>query len=225
MSAKKWPASRRRGRRERGVTLVEVLVAIIVLALGVLGILGVQMRTLADTQTSVRRAQAIRLIEDLSERLHANPSAIDPSILANYVTKWNKETPPDEAAIAKCKAGAECSVADLAIQQINAWKQSVSDNLPSGDAMTFQVGTQLGVLVSWRENERFADEDYKQFFDSTSSTGNTASAAGITCPDNKICHLQFISAIARCLRDDPALVGPKVAAWYCPEGYTSPSQN
>lgn len=53
-------------RRQRGISLIESLVAIVVMALGILGILGVQMRTLTDTSTTVRRAQAIRLIEDLS---------------------------------------------------------------------------------------------------------------------------------------------------------------
>ena len=69
--------------KQQGITLVESLVAIVVMALGVLGILGVQMRTLADTQTSVRRAQAVRLIEDLSERIRANPGGL--SQLASYV--------------------------------------------------------------------------------------------------------------------------------------------
>ena len=68
-----------RSRIQRGVTLIESLVAIVVMALGILGILGVQMRTLTDTQTSVRRAQAIRLIEDMGERMKANPSALPTS--------------------------------------------------------------------------------------------------------------------------------------------------
>ena len=54
--------------QQRGITLIESLVAIVIAALGILGIVGVQMRTLADTQTTVRRAQAIRLIEDLAGR-------------------------------------------------------------------------------------------------------------------------------------------------------------
>lgn len=67
------PIHRTRARRQQGLTLLESLVAIVVLALGVLGMLGVQMRTLAETQTGVRRAQAVRLIEDLSERIKSNP--------------------------------------------------------------------------------------------------------------------------------------------------------
>lgn len=54
------------------------------MALGILGILGVQMRTLTDTQTAVRRAQAIRLIEDLGERMKVSPNAL--ANLNGYVT-------------------------------------------------------------------------------------------------------------------------------------------
>ena len=48
------------------------------MALGILGVVGVQMRTLTDTSTTVRRAQAsIRLIEDLEERMRvAAPNAL-----------------------------------------------------------------------------------------------------------------------------------------------------
>ena len=71
---------------QRGITLLESLVAIVVMALGILGILGVQMRTLSDTQTGVRRAQAIRLIEDMGERMKANPSAL--ANLSSYVSNF-----------------------------------------------------------------------------------------------------------------------------------------
>ena len=62
-------------KRQRGIALIESLVAMVVVALGILGVIGVQMRTLTDTSTSVRRAQAIRLIEDLGERMKTSPNA------------------------------------------------------------------------------------------------------------------------------------------------------
>ena len=73
-------------KSQRGITLLESLIAIVVMALGILGIVGVQMRTLADTQTTVRRAQAIRLIEDLSERMKVNPNSL--ADISGYVTDW-----------------------------------------------------------------------------------------------------------------------------------------
>lgn len=83
-----------KNKLESGFALIESLIAIVVVALGILGILGVQMRTLADTQTGVRRAQAICLIEDLSERLKVNPNAL--GNIANYeIAAGTPPAPPD----------------------------------------------------------------------------------------------------------------------------------
>lgn len=71
---------------QRGISLIESLVAIVIAALGILGVLGVQMRTMSDTSTTVRRAQAIRLIEDLGERLKTNPNAL--SNIASYTSAF-----------------------------------------------------------------------------------------------------------------------------------------
>jgi type IV pilus assembly protein PilV len=57
---------------QRGITLVEALVALLVLALGILGLAVVQGRTLVETRTANSRATAIRLISDLSERVRLN---------------------------------------------------------------------------------------------------------------------------------------------------------
>ena len=184
--------------RQHGITLVEVLVSIVVLALGLLGILGVQMRTLAETQTGVRRAQAIRLIADLSERIHANPDALDPHVLAEYVTGWDTTL----TAGAACAAQPGCAPDALASEQISEWRQSVAQNLPSGNAMTFLTpgGMQLGVLVSWRQNERSQDDDYVIHLQAVAATdsGNQE----VTCPAGHICHLQYISAAGRCSVDE-----------------------
>ena len=88
-------------KHQRGIALIESLVAIVITALGILGILGVQMRTLADTQTGVRRAQAIRLTEDLSERAKVNPNAL--ANIAQYVQGFGAAgTPPTDCKSSAC---------------------------------------------------------------------------------------------------------------------------
>lgn len=192
---------------QRGFSLLESLVAIVVMALGILGIVGVQMRTLADTQTGVRRAQAIRLIEDLSERTKINPSA-----LAN-ITQYEKGfgpagTPPD------CKASA-CNSETLAQYDIATWKQTVADTLPLGDAAIFRAADeatpgnqrQLGVMISWRENE--SDAAAAAVF-----TPDNTGTAGIVCPPNRICHLQYIQLNSRCTIYTAG--GPGANKYFCP---------
>ena len=119
--------------QQRGVSLLESLVAIVVMALGILGILGVQMRTLADTQTSVRRAQAIRLIEDFGERLKVHPNSL--MVLDSYQSGWTA-TPPTPPAGTDCVAFA-CNAAQLAAYDVAEWKRTVQRSLPLGDANIF----------------------------------------------------------------------------------------
>lgn len=189
-------------RRQRGISLLESMIAIVLVALGVLGILGVQLRTLADTQTAVRRAQAIRLIEDLSERMQANPSALAPGVVNRYEVLWGAVT----GAVPNCAAG--CNAGDMARADIAQWKDTVARTLPLGDATVFaattanatsNVRTQLGVMLSWRENEREGANDaesnaYKEPFAMPSTGG-----ANVRCPADRICHLQYLQPTMRCL--------------------------
>ena len=181
-----------RSRLQRGISLIESLVAIVVMALGILGILGVQMRTLADSQTSVRRAQAIHLIEDLSERMKTNPNAL--GNITTYVSAFSAEPTPGD-----CKTK-NCTHTQLAAYDLAIWKQAVKNSLPLGQASVFLAEgetvaanrRQLGVMISWRENEKDESDDYKEAIDASAEGG------AVTCPDKRICHLQYIPVSARC---------------------------
>ncbi len=193
-------------RRQRGISLIESLIAIVVTALGILGILGVQMRTLSDTSTTVRRAQAIRLIEDLGERMKVNPNAL--ASINSYVSTFaNEPTVPTSG----CAAG--CGQADLVTYDLAAWKKTVKDTLPLGKAAVFippaGQSSQLGVLIAWRENERDTSTTYKDQIDATKvraadgslSDGGGTDTATNACPADHTCHLQYIPVAGRCPPD------------------------
>jgi len=207
-------------RRQHGITLIESLVAIVVMALGILGVLGVQMRTLADTQTTLRRAQAIRLIESLGEQMKVAPNAL--GNLDAYVTGWG--TPP--AAAADCASQA-CSQAELAAYDLRQWKLTVQRLLPAGDASVFVAPgqadasnrRQLGVMIRWRENERDPTAAYQNNVDATQirqADGTFTTAGGgtadSTCTADFTCHLQYIPVAARCA---PYLAGSAIQ-YFCP---------
>lgn len=65
-------------RRQRGTTLVEVLVTVVVLAFGLLGIAAFQAKAQVGSIEAYQRAQAVVLLEDLQARISGNPSqAVD----------------------------------------------------------------------------------------------------------------------------------------------------
>jgi len=197
--------------RQRGITLIESLVALILAALGILGIIGVQMRTLVDTTTTVRRAQAIRLIEDLSERMKVNPNAL--LGLSGYASKYDQKA--KDYASADCSKAA-CAPADQTAYDLSQWKTTVEQTLPLGQASTFLTPgetvdanrRQLGVIIAWRENERNVSDadDKKKFKDNIDASKflkadgsfSVGTDDGNACPDGFTCHLQYLPVSARC---------------------------
>ncbi|MFT3719462.1 type IV pilus modification protein PilV [Pseudorhodoferax sp.] len=210
--------------RQQGFTLLESLIAIVLVALGVLGILGVQLRTLSDTQTAVRRAQALRLIEDLSERIKTNPSALTEAVLDQYVVDWGAVA----GAVPDCSAG--CTAANLARHDVLRWKDTVQATMPLGDARVFRAADagsansrpMLGVMISWRENEREGataaqTAQYKAPFampPASAASGAGGGSVAVACPAERICHLQYLVPTLRCTAD--ALGGGTDPLVYCP---------
>ena len=75
MSLPTYPA------RQHGATMIEVLVTIVVLALGLLGLAGLQSRLQLSEMEAYQRAQALILLNDMASRISANPRNA-----AEYVT-------------------------------------------------------------------------------------------------------------------------------------------
>lgn len=64
----------RRGtaRRSRGVTMLEVLIAIVILTIGLLGVAGMQAQMQNAEVEAYQRAQAIVLLQDMVDRINSN---------------------------------------------------------------------------------------------------------------------------------------------------------
>lgn len=58
---------------QRGFSLVEVLVALVILSIGMLGLAGMQTRSLRDNHGSLMRSQATTAANDIIDRMRANP--------------------------------------------------------------------------------------------------------------------------------------------------------
>jgi type IV pilus assembly protein PilV len=71
----------RSARAQRGTTMIEVLVTIVILAIGLLGLAGLQSRLQASEMESYQRAQALVLLSDMASRIAANRASA-----ASYVT-------------------------------------------------------------------------------------------------------------------------------------------
>lgn len=113
--------------RERGVTMVESLVALVVLSIGLLGIAGLFVESLRSSRTALLRTHAVNLAGDIADRILANGNARDAYDTATYA---------GAPAVHRCAptaadAGINCSVAELAEDDLARWQAAVSDALPA----------------------------------------------------------------------------------------------
>jgi len=60
--------------RQRGLTLIELLISIVIISFGLLGLAKLQMRMQLSDMESYQRAQALLLLNDISSRMTANPN-------------------------------------------------------------------------------------------------------------------------------------------------------
>lgn len=136
------PASRRSSND--GFTLIEVLIALVVMSIGLLGLLALQMRTLHASDdaylTSVANIQAM----DLEERMRANRGA-----LATYMTDIGN---PSTIPSADCEKNT-CVPADLANYDVSQWLTATQHLFPGTPVVELtKSGTDLYKLVlTWQE--------------------------------------------------------------------------
>jgi type IV pilus assembly protein PilV len=86
--------------RQRGVTLIEVLVTILILAFGILGLIGMNVKVQATQTDSYQRAQAVLLVQDMANRISVNRAAA-----ASYITSTPLGTGDSQPASCTGKTG------------------------------------------------------------------------------------------------------------------------
>lgn len=115
----------------RGFTLIEVLIAFLLLAIGVLGLAGTQLSSLKFNQTASARTQASFLAYSIADAMRANKSNA-----AGYDITINADPPTGT------------SIAD---KDVSNWRASLKSQLPDGTGSISRSGGLVTITVRWDE--------------------------------------------------------------------------
>ena len=121
---------------QKGVGLIEVLIAMLVLATGILGMAGLQLTSKRTSFEAVQRVTAMQLARDMIERIRVNPS-----VLSSYSGTAIITIPAVPSTI--CKGATICSNTQLATYDIFQWGEMLL-----GAADTTAGGVNAGGLVT-----------------------------------------------------------------------------
>lgn len=139
-------------RSQAGFSMIEALVALLVLSFGLLALAGFQIRVLSDSVGASNQNVAMQLAGDMADRIRANPVA-GAATASPYVADWSPAD-DDEPSPSCMGAGASCNAAELAAHDLWSWKRAIAAALPGGVADVKGKATAGGMLfihVAWDE--------------------------------------------------------------------------
>jgi type IV pilus assembly protein PilV len=121
-------------RTQQGVSLIEILVALVLLAVGLLGLAGLQLRGIQVNQGSQYRSLAEIMAEDLADRLRADPANASQFATSGYIFTPVAGTPYTAS-----------------IPAVNTWLNEVA-SLPAGTASSAAIAAQNATMQTLLSN-------------------------------------------------------------------------
>lgn len=159
-------------RAQRGFSMIEVLVTLLIISLALLGTAGLQAYSMRLNQAGQFRSQAVFLVADLAERIEANRER---AVAGAYVVPTSGVP---AAPITTCAVGT-CSVAQLVDYDLSQWQNAVANSLPQSSWTVAQTvagnPSTYTITVSWVDRRPDAAE---AAFDSASGLGINAAGTG-----------------------------------------------
>jgi len=144
-----------RKKSSRGFSLIEILVAIVIVSIGLLAYAGLQMKGLSQTHAALFRSQAAISTNDMADRIRAN---LPGALAGGYRTQQ-----ASSLAMPNCSLG--CIPFDLAVHDLKIWQNLLTQHLPlaSGvvsctdsdtlDAIPCSDNSIHTIVVSWDDNK------------------------------------------------------------------------
>lgn len=153
-------------KRQNGVSLLEILIALVIFSFGLLGLAGLALSGLSSNQSASIRFTATTLASDISDRMRAN-------LLGVTAGNYNNIAGTDNACEAVHydhvhPATSTCSAAQLAQDDVYDWKKTVAGLLPGGTGTVCidstpatagcdGLGASYTIRVSWIDKPKNQD--------------------------------------------------------------------
>ena len=124
-------------KTEQGSTLIEVLIAIVVLSIGLLGLAGLQAMSIQSNHSAYYRSQATILAYNLADELRSNrTSALSISSDSGFPASSSSN-----------------NVSGTQLQKDKAtWLNTLATTLPDGTGRLERTGTLFTISVQWNDN-------------------------------------------------------------------------
>lgn len=149
--------------RARGFSLVEVMVALIVMSIGLLGVAKMQAAALSNTAIASTRSLAAIEASSLASSMHANRGYWSSPGVATTITLRGTTVTPNVAPAADCVA-VSCTPAGLAAYDLQQWTNAALEVLPPDYLATITCTPTITppnctIQIQWAEKSVSVNKD------------------------------------------------------------------
>jgi len=129
----------------KGFSLIEVLIALVILAIGLLGMASLMLTSMQSNQNAAERSAAIVLSYDIAERMRGNPDRLD-----LYV--GDPGTAVDPCVSTDCSAGMDST--QQAGNDLASWATQLQSAIPGSAAMIQNISAnEYCIAIFWPQNQ------------------------------------------------------------------------
>lgn len=134
-------------KTQHGVSMLEVLIALLIITIGALGFAGLQMKALHSSNDANHRARAILLAQDAVERFQANPTELDNYLSASWPNTGSLST--------SCSGEEPCAADAIRDQDLGELAHNAESSLPGGQIMAEECpfNDMACIVISWGEQD------------------------------------------------------------------------
>ncbi|WP_455208154.1 type IV pilus modification protein PilV [Kaarinaea lacus] len=137
---------------QSGFTIIEMLIAVLVISIGLLGMAGLQTTGIQQSHNSYLKTQASMLAYDMADRMRSNLQGVN----AGSYNAIDSMDSPVSSAPGCATSNTACSAADTATYDVYQWTNkdaagSIASLLPSGYGMVSENAGVYTITVLWDE--------------------------------------------------------------------------
>ncbi len=138
---------------DKGFMMIETLVAVIVLAIGLLGMASMQVVSLKNNNSAYTRTQATYLAYDIIDRIRNNPGA-------DYSLAITATPAVNDCSFTVATSTLNCTETELANYDKTIWITDIANTLPGGDGgITVTGGNTYTITIRWLDKQGASTAD------------------------------------------------------------------
>ncbi len=157
-------------KQQKGVSFIEVIVALVIIVTGILGAVAMQATAKQGSFDAMQRSLASSLAQDIIARMRAHAPSINSNIALNVYEVPDYGNEPDVVPQERCNGVVACTAAEMVANDVFEWDLALKGGgttlgtqnvggLVGGRGCIREVGNVYTVVISWQGRTETVDAD------------------------------------------------------------------